>query len=468
MATVTNIGDAVLTNSIIDRSITEIDDALCETVGTAAFRNCKALVSAKFDEVTTVGSYAFCNCSALKTSDFPTLATIGANAFYGCTSLEALILRRGTVCSLASGALDYSSIANGTGYIYVPSVLVGGYKAATPWSAYSNQIRAIEDYPQVCSYYGKAWKKTTLTTGCYHNIKCIDGVCIAIPTSGTTAGSARSTDNGETWKKIYSSNGWGLTAYGLNLLIHFKGLWMLCSNYLEVSEDEGNTWQRAFTDSTARSICCNDSLCVLGADGGLYYSEDGRNWTQTELGNVKANSIAYGGGVWMARISTDGGSNYSVYSSTDAKTWTKHLATGSINTLHYVRGKWFGVGNYNTYTLKGETTWIQDTSVPYMAGLVYADDDIMYACRSNTATYYSEDGQTWIQNNFSKNVYAINRLDNGMYIANTFEGVFYSWDAKNWEMSDLRTRMIYGFAVAGDALLVGTDGLGVYRSDGTL
>ena len=40
-------------------------------------------------------------------------------------------------------------IASGTGYVYVPSALVNSYKSATNWSTYADQIRAIEDYPDI-------------------------------------------------------------------------------------------------------------------------------------------------------------------------------------------------------------------------------------------------------------------------------------------------------------------------------
>jgi hypothetical protein len=40
-------------------------------------------------------------------------------------------------------------VANGTGYIYVPAALIEDYKAATNWSLYADQFRAIEDYPEI-------------------------------------------------------------------------------------------------------------------------------------------------------------------------------------------------------------------------------------------------------------------------------------------------------------------------------
>ena len=56
-----------------------------------------------------------------------------------------MIIRSDTVCTLNS-----TNAFTGTPYIYVPSALVNSYKTATNWSSYAAQIRAIEDYPEIC------------------------------------------------------------------------------------------------------------------------------------------------------------------------------------------------------------------------------------------------------------------------------------------------------------------------------
>ena len=127
--TVDSVGDEALTNSIIDRSITEIRD------------NC----------VTRIGGSAFNSCSALTTADFQTATSIGNYAFQSCSALTTLILRSGTMATLGNTRAFFSTpISSGTGYIYVPAALVDSYKAASNWSTYANQIRAIEDYPEIC------------------------------------------------------------------------------------------------------------------------------------------------------------------------------------------------------------------------------------------------------------------------------------------------------------------------------
>ena len=68
-----------------------------------------------------------------------------------CRVLETVILRKSDgICTLqVTNALSGTPIANGTGYVYVPSALVEEYKSATNWSTYAEQIRAIEDYPEI-------------------------------------------------------------------------------------------------------------------------------------------------------------------------------------------------------------------------------------------------------------------------------------------------------------------------------
>lgn len=83
--------------------------------------------------------------------DSDRITTIGAYAFNGCSALTALILRNpdSVVTLTNTNALSGTPIASGTGYIYVPSALVDSYKAATNWSTYAAQFRAIEDYPDI-------------------------------------------------------------------------------------------------------------------------------------------------------------------------------------------------------------------------------------------------------------------------------------------------------------------------------
>lgn len=130
----------------------------------AQFRS-TALMSAKIvdgslsgdyvnNTVTGVRNYAFHDCTTLTGVDFPAVTSIKGGAFEKCSNLTTLILRNTTLVEILDDSLNQifnsTPINSGTGYIYVPAALVDSYKSADTWSKYAAQIRAIEDYPEIC------------------------------------------------------------------------------------------------------------------------------------------------------------------------------------------------------------------------------------------------------------------------------------------------------------------------------
>lgn len=72
------------------------------------------------------------------------------NAWGGCISLTALILRHPTaVCAMPAWP-STCPLALGEGVVYVPGTMVDSYKASSTWSTYTGEIKAIEDYPDIC------------------------------------------------------------------------------------------------------------------------------------------------------------------------------------------------------------------------------------------------------------------------------------------------------------------------------
>lgn len=117
--------------------------------GGGQFQDCTALKSLKLPlwESGTTG-YEFRRCSALVSADFFKAKSFRGQTFLDCTALKSLILRNTeAVCSLGNvNVLQSTPIADGAGYVYVPKTLVDSYKAATNWSTYADQFRALEDY----------------------------------------------------------------------------------------------------------------------------------------------------------------------------------------------------------------------------------------------------------------------------------------------------------------------------------
>ena len=116
------------------------------TIGNYAFYRTN-ITSVDFPNVMDITEGAFYYCRKLETINFPKLKNMGVSAFLNCQKLVTVILRKvDGICTL--GSTD--TIESGTGYVYVPAALVNSYKAATNWTVYADQIRAIEDYPGIC------------------------------------------------------------------------------------------------------------------------------------------------------------------------------------------------------------------------------------------------------------------------------------------------------------------------------
>lgn len=155
--------------------LTEFNAPNLTTVGASAFQGCLTLPTIDLSNLTTINnatSFSYCykftevslpkcnlstsgggvflNCTGLTRADLWIATKLTSQFFRGCTALETVIIRTPTVCTLAHlNAFTNTPIESGTGYVYVPSALVEDYKVATNWVTYADQIRAIEDYPEI-------------------------------------------------------------------------------------------------------------------------------------------------------------------------------------------------------------------------------------------------------------------------------------------------------------------------------
>lgn len=128
-----------------------IDFPSLTAVPANCFRQCTSATSVNLPLATSLGNNAFQKDALIEKMDFPMVASIGATVFDQCSALTAVILRANKVCTLSNvSSFNNTPIKSGTGYIYVPSALVDSYKTANNWSTYAAQIRAIEDYPDIC------------------------------------------------------------------------------------------------------------------------------------------------------------------------------------------------------------------------------------------------------------------------------------------------------------------------------
>ena len=167
---VTNIGDYAFYKA----PVTSVDFPNVTGIKVGAFYYCGKLETINFPKLKNMGGSAFLNCTNLRNAVFPELEgdvvkafgngreLVSADlskasglyiaAFNDCPKLVTVILRKvDGICTIDStNIFKNTPIESGTGYVYVPAALVDSYKAATNWTVYADQIRAIEDYPDIC------------------------------------------------------------------------------------------------------------------------------------------------------------------------------------------------------------------------------------------------------------------------------------------------------------------------------
>ena len=128
-------------------SLAVVDFPNVTSAGVNVFYACYGLRTVNLPKLSAVGLNMFAYSSLLKKLDFPSVESISGGAFSGCSRLVTVILRKAdAVCTLENvNAFSGTSIAKGTGFVYVPDNLVEQYKAATNWSTYANQIKPISE-----------------------------------------------------------------------------------------------------------------------------------------------------------------------------------------------------------------------------------------------------------------------------------------------------------------------------------
>lgn len=150
----------------------------CTTLNTGAFYGCTSLVEINLPSLKNIMNNTFRNCSSLTAfiSGSAFDSRIDASTFEGCSKITKVDLRHvnsqgishyGLACAalvtliirntdfvpplLAASAFgaETTPMRQGIGYIYVPASMADSYKTATNWAVFAEQIRAIEDYPEV-------------------------------------------------------------------------------------------------------------------------------------------------------------------------------------------------------------------------------------------------------------------------------------------------------------------------------
>lgn len=113
------------------------------------------LIDGSLEQIATnaemVRESAFINASRLRKAVLNQAWLVSSYAFFGCSSLDTLIIKyTAGPCRLQNtNALYGTKIGDGQGFIYFYKDYVEYYKTMENWMVYADQIRAIEDYPEI-------------------------------------------------------------------------------------------------------------------------------------------------------------------------------------------------------------------------------------------------------------------------------------------------------------------------------
>ena len=115
------------------------------SIGQETFWGCSNITNVTLsDNITSIGNGAFGGCNSLSSITIGSGVTrIYDRTFWGCGNLTSLTIYAQTPPTFDSDALRGTPIANGTGYIYVPSGSVDAYKDAIGWRSFKSIIQAI-------------------------------------------------------------------------------------------------------------------------------------------------------------------------------------------------------------------------------------------------------------------------------------------------------------------------------------
>jgi len=173
----------------------------------------------------------------------------------------------------------------------------------------------------------------------------------------------------------------GLATNGSNIMVAVG-----TSGNLYSSTDSGATWASRTSGFGANSIWHvafgNGLFVAVGANGTITTSTDGITWTARTAG-VSTNAltcVVYANSLWVAVGFGANGGTGGITTSTDGTTWTKRTtpttSATQLNSVAYGGGYWVAVGEVNTRNGYYSTDAITWTVLP--AGMNVAMDYVYY------------------------------------------------------------------------------------------
>ncbi|MBR5794796.1 MAG: BspA family leucine-rich repeat surface protein [Erysipelotrichaceae bacterium] len=393
-----------------------------------AFAGCNSLTELNFsgnydtNNLTNM-SYMFQNCYALTTvnfSGFDTSAVTNMESmFKGCSALKKIYV---------SEHWSVNSVTSSTEMFYNCTSLVGAvpFDSTKTDASMANYETGYFTYKRYVKPEDMLIKNTTL-----YNIA--DEIRILYGTEDTMTPAVMTNQLGNANTEVDEQT---------DLIKRIKielGLIKTLMIPMELTKSNNN--------NGTKTIYFGNGMFVAGDyynDTGIYYSTDGKTWTQSNITDLCISYVCYGNDVWVAcdDITTEG-----LYYSTDGKTWTQsNITTGTFSHVNYANKMWVAASAENKgiyYSTDGKT-WTQSniTTGGGMSGSHYANN-LWVICKNSSGLYYSIDGKTWTQSNVTGSTFPSIYSANGAWIAasnassGTYIGIWYSTDGKNWTQSNI-------------------------------
>ena len=291
--------------------------------------------------------------------------------------------------------------------------------------------------------------------------------------------------NNSPWKQ---SN---ITSDRFNNVLYANGIWVT-STYSGSTcrgiyySTDGKTWTQSNITANSQGVyyangvwVANGNIRSTSSIQGIYYSTDGKTWTQSNITSGDFSLVKYVNGLWLGCLEiTTNSATEGIYYSTDGKTWTQsNITSGDFGAIAYANGVWVAKGNIRStsnsirgiyYSTDGKT-WTQSNITSWEPdSFAYANGVWVISNRLTgyEGIYYSTDGKTWTQSNFTSGDLGAIAYANGIWVAcsydSTYEGIYYSTDGKTWTQSN-KTSSTYGLCYLNDIWLTKD---GYYSTDG--
>ena len=186
-----------------------------------------------------------------------------------------------------------------------------------------------------------------------------------------------------------------------------------------------------------------------GQSSGLWYSEDGINWSQSNINSGRIRGIAKSTNKWVVMHLTTG-----IYYSEDGKTYTLSNLTGkeTYGVIRYANGVFvYAYKDTVRYSENGET-WVQaisNNAFPSDITDVMYEDGIWVMTADDHIPMYSVDGKTWSNGTGTYSWSRYLSYGNGTWVAydnnisSSSKGYpIYSKDGVNWNICNIAVSYI--------------------------